>query len=137
MKRSLLRRVAQCLAGVLLLAQLAIASYACPGVAAALAAGAPQPAASVVQAMAVAMPDCSQMAGMLDPGSPNLCAEHCKYGQQSDQAPTLVVPAGLMTVLYITPPAPLLALPGAATATGDARLAAPPPHALLHCVLRV
>lgn len=147
MKRRLLRSVARWLAGVLLLAQLAIASYACPGVAAALALGTPLPAASVAQqpgasqpgsnAMAAAMPDCSEMAGAPDPGSANLCAEHCKYGQQSDQTPTLVVPAVSLMVLYTTAPAPTLALPRAATATLEARLAAPPPHAILHCVFRV
>ena len=135
MSRSLLRRVAGWLVGVLLLAQMAVASYACPALSAALRAGqAPQAAA---QAMAAAMPDCSEMAGALDPGSANLCAEHCKYGQQSDQAPSLLLPVALLTVLYTTPPASAPALPSAAAAAQDARLAPPPGHAVLHCVYRL
>ena len=135
MSRSLLRRVAGWLVGVLLLAQMAVASYACPALSVALRAGqAPQAAA---QAMAVAMPDCSEMAGARDPGSANLCAEHCKYGQQSDQAPTLVLPVALLMVLYTTPPAPAAALPGATAAAQDARLAPPPGHAVLHCTYRL
>lgn len=135
MSRSLQCRVARWLVGVLLLAQMAVASYACPALSAALRAGeAPQAAA---QAMAAAVPDCSEMAGAPDPGSPNLCAEHCKYGQQSDQAPTLVLPVALLMVLYTMAPAPDAALPGATAAAQAARLAPPPGHTLLHCVYRL
>ena len=137
--RSLLRRVAGWLVGVLLLAQMAVAAYACPALSLALRAGdAPQAAAQALaaQAMAAAMPDCSEMAGAVDPGSPNLCAEHCKYGQQSDQVPTLVLPVALLMVLYTTP-APVAVLPGTAAAALDARQASPPGHALLHCVYRL
>ena len=140
MSRSLQRRVAHWLVGVLLLAQMAVASYACPVLSAALQAGeAPQAVAlqPAAQAMAAAMPDCSEMAGAADSGSANLCAEHCKYGQQSDQAPSLLLPVALLTVLYTTPPASAPALPSAAAAAQDARLAPPPGHAVLHCVYRL
>ena len=135
MSRRLQRRVAGWLVGVLLLAQMAVASYACPALSAALRSGqAPQAA---VQAMAATMPDCSEMAGALDPGSANLCAEHCKYGQQSDQTPSLVPPVALLMLLYTTPPAAAAALPGATAAAQAAQLAPPPGHAVLHCVYRL
>ena len=140
LQRSLARWLVGGLVSGLLLAQMAVVSYACPAQLAALRAGgppqaqAPQPAVLV---MAAAMPDCSQMAGATDPGSANLCAEHCKNGQQSDQTPTLVLPFALLMVLYTTPPAPAAALPGATAAAQDARLAPPPGHAVLHCVYRL
>ena len=140
MSRSLQRRVARWLVGVLLLAQMAVASYACPLLSAALQAGeAPQAVARqpAAQAMAAAMPDCSEMAGALDPGSANLCAEHCKYGQQSDQVPSLLLPVALLLVLYSTAAAPATVLPGATAAAQAARLAPPPGHAVLHCVYRL
>lgn len=145
MTRRWQRWVARWLVGMLLLAQMAVASYACPGLAAALAAGQPLPVAGSAQAaagqadteaMAAAMPDCSDMAGAAQ-GSANLCAEHCKYGQQSDQAATLVLPVTLLMVLYTAPAAPAAALPSAAAAAQDARLAPPPGHAVLHCVYRL
>lgn len=140
MSRSLQRQLARWLVGVLLLAQLAVASYACPLMSAALRAGQPpqalalQPAA---QAMAAAMPDCGEMAGAADPGSANLCAEHCKYGQQSDQALSLLLPVALLMLLYTSPAATAPALAAAAAAAQDARLAPPPGHAVLHCVYRL
>ena len=140
MSRGLQRRVARWLVVVMLLAQLAVASYACPALSAALRAGEPPSAAAlqpVAQALAAAMPDCSEMAGAADPGSANLCAEHCKYGQQSDQVPSLPFPVALLMVLYTTPPAPAPTLPGAAAAAQRARLAPPPGHAVLHCVYRL
>ncbi len=156
MKRSFLRGLARCMAGVLFLAQLTIAAYACPGLSAAMAGGAslgkmqpmtqgPAPAASqvdmgsdpVAAARVAPMPDCSDMAGGLDPNAAHLCAEHCKYGQQSDHASTLTVPAVVLNALYTTPavpPAPLR--PSAAARTGTPS-AASPPHAILHCVFRI
>jgi len=78
------------------------------------------------------------MAGAMDPTSANLCTEHCKVGQQSDQAPTLNVPAAVLTTLYATPPVPEPAPPPrAAAATMSALVAASPPHAILHCVYRI
>ena len=155
MKRSFVRGLARCLASVLFLAQMTIAAYACPGLSSSIAAGAPmgqmQPMAQTsaaaapqvevssdpgAAAMAAQMPDCSDMAGPMDPGAANLCAEHCKYGQQSDQTPTLVLPFALLMVLYTTDPAPVATLPGS-TAAQEARLAPPPGHTVLHCVYRL
>jgi hypothetical protein len=81
---------------------------------------------------------CNDMTGAMDPSSPNLCAEHCKYGQQSDHAPTLNVPAAVLTALYVTPPVPVVASPPRAAAdTMSALVAAAPPHAIAHCVFRI
>lgn len=135
MKRDFLRGLARGLIGVLFLAQLAVAAYACPG----LAGKAPATVmASAGAAMDALMPDCDVMVGGMDPASANLCAEHCKQGNQSDQASTLTVPVAMLTALYTTTPA----RPGKpptrpAAATLSARVAASPPHAILHCVHRI
>jgi hypothetical protein len=124
--------ISRMLVGVFLFAQLAVSGHACPVLAQA-------------DPHAVEMP--SQQADAMPPGcgelehkAPNLCAEHCKLGQQSsDTAPLPVVLAPALNLLYVLAqdlqtgdgPAP----PGASI---DPRLAAaPPPHAILHCVLRI
>lgn len=147
MKRGLLRQVARCLAAVLFLTQLMVAAYACPGMSSAMAARAQTGqteqlmSASALQgeeaALAAPMPNCSDMAGAMDPDAANLCAEHCKYGQQSDQAPTLAVPAAILSALYATPVVPPTALPRSAAVLTGMPVAAAPPHAILHCVFRI
>ena len=90
--------------------------------------------------MATQMPNCSEMVGTMDPGSANLCAEHCKYGQQSDHAHTLIVPAAIFYALYSTPVVCLASLSGCAdalTVAAGAPVAASPPHTILHCVFRI
>ena len=146
MTRSFLRMVSRGLVGVLLFAQMAIAAYACPGLSPALTSdmemsatnasrGESNLASGTVGAMGS---NCDEMAGSMDPSSPNLCAEHCKYGQQSDQSSTITVPAALLTELYVTPTVPDTApLPPSAAATLSARVAASAPHAILHCVFRI
>ena len=137
MTRGLLRGLARGLIGVLLFAQLAVAAYACPG----LAARAPDTAMASAGATMVAhaqMPGCEDMVGAIDLEQANLCAEHCKQGQQSDQAPTLTVPVAMLTALYPTTPAlPGKASPRPTAGTLSARVAASPPHAVLHCVYRI
>lgn len=135
MTRGLLRILARGLIGVLLLAQLAVAAYACPG----LAAKAPDTAAaSAAAALDAQMPGCDDMVGAMDPESANLCAEHCKQGNQSDQASTLTVPVALLTALYTTTPALSGKVPPRPAATTlSALVAASPPHAILHCVYRI
>ena len=133
MTRSWLRAVARGLAGALFFAQMAIAAYACPAVP---VVGVAEMRMSAIPA--AAMPDCEAMTGAMDPFAANLCAEHCKYGQQSDQASTLTVPAVLLSLLYTTPLVTEPALPPrAAAASLSALVAACPPHTLLHCVYRI
>ena len=153
MTRSFLRAVARSLVGGLLMAQMAIAAYACPSLSAAVAAVAagtlqmPAPSASPDERglVEVGMPmaqsnNCHDMAGAMDVSSPNLCAEYCKYGQQSDKTPTLSAPTAVLTALYATPlvpdPAALPARSAAATLSALVA-AAPPPHTVLHCVYRI
>lgn len=133
MTRLWLRTLARGLVGVLLFAQMAIAAYACPALSSASAAELPMAATP-----AAPMPDCDAMAGAMDPSSANLCAEHCKVGQQSDQASTLTVPAVMLNLLYTTALATEPALPPrAAAASVSALVAASPPHTILHCVYRL
>ncbi|MFZ2651932.1 MAG: hypothetical protein WA210_17685 [Burkholderiaceae bacterium] len=133
MTRSLLRSVARGLVGVLLFAQMAIASYACPGLGAALSLSTPM--APLGQSPDDAGPG---SAGAMDPASPNLCAEHCRYGQQSDQVPSITLPGVTLTALYVTTLVPVAAVaPRRAAASVDALVAASRPHTILHCVYRI
>ena len=133
--------------GVVLLAQMAVSAYACPGLAVGtmmnMAAVSPvssgdeagRDLAAIAADRAIA---CADMAGPMDPAFPNLCAEHCHHGQQSGQVATLCIPAALLTALYITPlaPEPFVAPRPAAAAT-SALAAASPPLAILHCCFRI
>lgn len=132
MRRSLLRSLARGAIGVLLFAQLAVAAYACPTLSPATA------GANTVQASDSAHgPDCGGLAATMDPSLTNLCAEHCKSGQQSAQASTMSLPAALLSVRYTTPLAPVRAPPPrSAAASMSALVAGEPPHTILHCVYR-
>lgn len=149
MTRGLMRMVARGLIGLLLFSQLAIAAYACPALSASLAGDSSSAMSmSMAQGVVAATDDtrgpamqgspCADMVGATDTASGNLCAEHCKYGQQSDHASTLAVPAVLLSVLYpMTPWVPATASPPRpAAASLSALVAASPPHAILHCVYR-
>ena len=147
MTRSFLRTVARGLVGVLLMAQIAIAAYACPALASGASGNLQMPAQNASPdergqadgGMAMAPSSGSDdMVGAMDPSSPNLCAEHCKQGQQSDKAPTLNAPAAVLTALYATPLVPELASPPRPSAASlSALVAASPPHTILHCVYRI
>lgn len=146
MTRNLLRRIARLLIGVVLLAQMTISAYACPGLAtdaatkaamsgdATVGDGAGEASASPAQQM----PNCEDMMGSMDPSFANLCAEHCHHGQQSDHAATLTVPAVVLNALYLAPlaPEPIVALRQSAD-RASALAAASPPLAVLHCCFRI
>lgn len=146
MTRGFLRAVARSLVGVLLMAQMAIAAYACPALSSSVAANMQRPPtnaspdergdANVDMPMAQTS-NCNDMAGAMDASSPNLCAEHCKYGQQCDKARALNAPAVVLTALYVTPLMPETAPPPRPAASMSALVAASPPHAILHCVYRI
>jgi len=147
MTRRFLRTVCRMLIGVLLFAQLAVSAYACPGLTPAARMTMPTPAAAAPgageagSAMAAAgqpAPHCDGMAGPRDADLANLCAAHCQQGQQSDQAATLAVPAALLNALYVIALAPEpAAAPRPAADAANARAAASPPHAILHCCFRI
>lgn len=84
------------------------------------------------------MDGCEGMASHLDPAAPNLCAEHCQYGEQSDQLRMPTMPDVCLISLYVVPPV------AAATewspfviASSGLLSARPPPHTILHCCFRI
>lgn len=108
----------------LLFAQWSVASYSCPS-------SAPQQ---------MEMTDCAgMMMSQLDEAAPNLCAEHCSYGEQSDQPRTPAVPAVSLVSLYPVPLTPALAEPIWGDIASSSLLTArpPPPHTILHCCFRI
>jgi hypothetical protein len=141
MSRTSTRFIARLLVAVLLLAQWSIAAYACPGLGATAPAMRIDTAAAAGTATATAtegeMPGCTGMVAALDQDATNLCAEHCKLGQQSHEVPAVPVPLPWLSALYAVPLMPL-ALPPARpwTSTLDALVAASPPLAVLHCIYR-
>lgn len=139
MTRGMARTVARWLIGVLLFAQMAIAAYACPGLASAMAGDMQgRDAGATPMTMTAQMGECDDMLGAMDPASASLCAEHCKYGQQSDHAATLVVPALVLTAWYAHPLSSVPPPPSRpAPATLSALVAASVPHTVLHCVYRI
>ena len=150
MTRGFKRWIARTLIGVMFLAQLAIAAYACPAVAAAMESAksanvsqastemaAVDEQAASAGAPAVQMVNCDQMPAPMDDAAPNLCAQHCQYGQQSDHAATLTTPVVLLTSLYtVAPLSQALQLPPSTDVPVDLLAAVSPPHAILHCCLR-
>jgi hypothetical protein len=88
LRKPLARQLAGWLILLLLCAQWATASYACPR------AGAPSAAASMA-----GMPDCDGMpAAAMDPDAPLLCKAHCEQGSQTVQplATDLPAPAAIV-----------------------------------------
>lgn len=153
MTRAFKRLVSAGLVGLILFAQLAIAAYACPALqsagagmqAVAAAAGGDQVvrdngmAATGADAGLAPMPGCDQMGGAPDEAAPNLCAEHCHFGQQGNQSQVPSLPMMTLVSLYTV----------AATVPDEASLpvtvrtaslampaAVPIPHAILHCCIR-
>lgn len=121
--------VCRLMVGVILLAQMSVAAYACPGM---------TPSNDQLSAMAAAMVDCDQMAGQLDKANPGLCAEHCHPTQQSDHTQVPTVPAMLMISLYTVALMVDASEPDGLTSTADSRIqAAPPPLSILHCCFRI
>lgn len=142
MTRHFLRSISKLLIGVVLMAQMAVSAYACPGQAAKMQMSASTSAGNQaddatgpkVQQMA----HCGDMSGAMDPSFANLCAEHCHQGQQSDHAATLTVPVAVFAALYITSPAPEpFAGSHPATDATSALVAASRPHTILHCCFRI
>jgi hypothetical protein len=133
LSRALRKAIGRLLIGVLLFAQFMVASYACSELS-----GMPStPKGHDVMVVADMSPGCDQM----DHDAANLCAEHCRFGQQSaDTAAVSVVLAAMPTLLYSLPvePAHLLGSGRPNPATGiSLAAAAAPPHAILHCVFRI
>ncbi|MBX9727458.1 MAG: hypothetical protein K2X31_00990, partial [Sphingopyxis sp.] len=97
MTRSFLKAMARGLIGFVLMTQMVISAYACPSAAnmqmAAASVSTDERGTANADMPMAQTSNCDDMAGAMDTASPNLCAEHCKVGQQSDHAPTFNVPA--------------------------------------------
>ena len=131
LSRTLNRLVCRVLAAVFLFAQLAVSAYACPD----LAPRAAQAAQVHAEANDAMPPGC----GEVDEQAANLCAEHCKVGHQNhDTAPVPAVMAPALALLYIVAGDAAGEEADARAPSSDPILASrPPPHAILHCVLRI
>ena len=130
LSRALHQAIARLLIGVLLFAQFAVTGHACAHMAGM--------AAMSSADSAVAVAPGSDPTGQ---DAPNLCAEHCSYGQQSaDTATGPVVRPTIPTLLYALPAEPAHRLGSCrshpASEAGLA-VAQAPPHAILHCVFRI
>ena len=117
----------------LLFLQLATAAYACA------MNSTPRAAASMA-----GMPCAEAMAGgdmaTMDPDQPGLCHEHCKGGLQTiEPAATVALAAPAMVVLFVVtaPAAPAVEASGWQAQRVERDSAPPPPHAILHCCLRI
>lgn len=147
MTRKFLRSIAAGLLAMLLFAQMAIAAYACPGLSpervmklqvTSHAASNDLTSNALMASAGAHGTNCEDMAGEMDLSAPNLCAEHCRFGQQSDQTPPLALPAILLNVRYVLPSLSGAALPPRPHAAEISALAAAaPPHAILHCCFRI
>lgn len=148
--RSLRHPVIRMMIGVLLFAQMAIAAYACPNLTMPVGAGTqsrvqaavPADADRLEQSGPMMVSDASRTmpadCGEVDPQAANLCAEHCKQGQQSaDHTPSPAVAPALLTALYsVTLSTATPTAEAAYYALGLLLQAAAPPHAIVHCCLR-
>ena len=145
---ALKRLICRVLIGVLLFAQFAVAAYACPGgpqslshaVGRTTAASAPMAdsPADLAQPPHAAMSGQSGgEQGAMDPLLPNLCIEHCKFGQQKpDHSPAPALSPVLLTALYTLPALDRPVRVRAAAPAPDSPAPGDPPHSILHCCLR-
>lgn len=141
MSRSLVRGLVRWIVVTLLLGQLAIASYACPALRANAVDVAQDSAIGVDCVMSapdhVVLADSDAPTSTIDGDSPNLCAEHCKYGQQSDQTNNVNVPVAAPSTSFENNPPRLVESRLRPTASVlSALLSTCPPHTILHCVRR-
>ncbi len=125
------RTVIRLLIGVIVYAQLALAAYACnTGI---------SPLAGSTTGHAAGQVNAAVHPQQLDVDQPSLCVSHCRFDQQNADPKPLPLPAvalvaGYFTLEPLTPDgeryAPVLTA-GALPPLAD------PPHAVLHCCLRI
>lgn len=135
MTKAFRRLICRLMIGVMLLAQISIAAYACPGLAASMAMQSDLPAMTADMAGCDQMPE---MAVSVDKTLPNLCAEHCHQGHQSDQTQVPALPALALISLYTVDQIVRTSeLAGPTLLAQYVPLAAaPPPLSILHCCFR-
>jgi len=129
--RALNRLICRVLIGLVLFAQFAVTSHACPTEGYASSHAATHVGAQVVDATA-------DTAGDSDLNSSNLCVAHCTTAQQaSDVSPTPAVAQPALGFMLISFDVEIDASCGRTAAAMDPLLKVPsPPHSLLHCVFR-
>ncbi|MEO5735521.1 MAG: hypothetical protein ABIN96_15445 [Rubrivivax sp.] len=139
--RKLNRFIARLLVGVMVLAQLSVAAYACDGgqrmlTSSAVASGADVPSLRVAM---TDLADGNLGDTRMDPTQPNRCAAHCQSGQQhADGKPAPSVPAVVPKSLYPRAVTVLSAdIQRASTAPDDPPPGADRSHAILHCCFRI
>ena len=146
MTRTFLRRLARALVGVLLFAQVTVAAYACPkllpqvGAPTASLEATPQTGGGESAREDAKPTGCAEMGMTTEPDTPpdTLCAEHCRFGQQSDHTASVTVPLPPLTALYSMPRSPEFVSPNRQTAASpSALIAASPPPTIRHCRLLV
>ena len=148
LSRAVRKSTSRMLMGLLLFAQLALASYACPSLSGmdSMSLSNSSVAPSMLLA-AVDAPPALQSTGMppgcdqMDADSTNLCAEYCRQGEQSaDTSRTPAVSAGIPTFLYSVSIEPQQGRGSCGSfpyPDAGVESAPQPPHAILHCVFRI
>jgi hypothetical protein len=133
--RILRKAIGRLLIGVLLCAHFAVASHACPGMSAMASMG-----ESAASEMLAGPAEAATHGGTIGQDGPNLCAAHCRQGEQSaDTAQVPAVHAAIPMFLYARPVEAVNRVgSGRVPLARAADPAAPPapPHAILHCVFR-
>lgn len=133
--RATCRFIARLMMGVLLFAQLAFAAHACGGMASTALGGADAPTSGATMAGMAA-----ELSGQdaSDAMQPNLCAAHCQSGQQNAGAKALPdLPATLPARPSALAPEAVPNRIRLAAAVQSVPPSADPPHAILHCCLRI
>jgi hypothetical protein len=88
----------------ILFSQLAVAAYACPNMA---------PAMAQMEEGVEAMPCCAEP----DPEAPQLCWQHYQAGKQSADRPDAPTVSAVVAILHVMPAPPLATPPAAAPGT--------------------
>ena len=120
--------ICRLMVGVLLFAQLSTAAYACTRVS----------SAAAVERAAVTLVAAPCHEAKTE--SPNLCAEHCRFGEQSAEHASAPLPGDAVLAMLYAVPRPSEAVARVEIlAAREWALAAPspPPHTVLHCCRRV
>lgn len=129
------RALSRVLIGLLLFMQLVVAAYACPLL------STERPATPATASSMQSGNPCDTEFGdrsLMDDIGGHVCAEHCRYGQQSaDHPPAPALSPAVLTALYpLASPAEPAGHGLPRPAADDPAAVASPPHAILHCCFR-
>lgn len=138
---ALKRLICRVLIGMLLATQFSVAAYACVAFDAQPQAGQAEKGTAYghAQQPLPEMPGLESAGkhGRMDPLAPNLCLEHCRFGQQKpDHTPAPALSPVLLTAVYELPSPEGPISPTAVATALRTPLTSDPPHSILHCCLR-